>query len=631
MSSLSCWDDLESNMDDKGDDNTNNSSDLDEESTVIDKYNYTPISTSTPPNKILITKTGAFIKYSDISTADGSEISIAKAVKKLENYFTLHTKLITGNLKTTKRCTVDRKGRRIIVPRFGIYEVLNSRFGLTNYTTKSQLSAGQDVVFELNEAIKLTHNQTLVAKHIMKNIYTKQRVALGSAGLILNLEAGQGKSYLAAYLMSVIKKRTIIIVHSTSMIEQWTKVLNICYPDLSVGLYYGKKKKLGDVMLLVIDSASSEVFKFGSEKKGTYQEIPAIDFYNQFGFAVFDECHEYCNQSDGKVFKYAQTPYMLGLSATPDENANKWDKIAWWSIGPILCADELTGYQETKTNFKATVHRIMYYGHPDYTRHILNAKTGTTSTSETIGMITSEETRNKLVIKCILDCMDQKLYTYVFADRREYLEQLKELLKEATAQDAAIVTSDKEFIRLVGGSSNQDLEDAEVKSKIIFTTYAYGGTGRSIIKMNALVFATPRKSKMKQTVGRILRLGSDETIERQIYDIVDMKLKLNNQWHTRLKYYKSRSFVVEESKYTYDWETKKELEGLKKGKVVSKAVVDTDSNKAVNADNSIDVDIEETNKELAELESKKSKEAKKTLKKLDYSGLSLSIFNKLKD
>ena len=275
-----------------------------------------------------------------------------------------------------------------------------------------------------------------------------------------------------------------------------------------------------------------------------------------FRSIVFDECHEYANNADARAFKNAQTPYMLGLSATPDENANGFDPIHWWNIGPVLVAEELPGYEVTSNEFTAVVHRIMYYGPSEYTRIIKNEKTDLTNTSETINMICSDGARNRLVVKCVMDCLKQGLYVYVFADRRDPLETIRTMLFEATGSEdlSAIVTDENEFIRLVGGATMQDIEHAEIKSRVILSTYQYGATGRSIIKMNAIVFLGPRKSRMKQTVGRILRLGSDKTIVRQIYDIVDMKLTLKNQWSSRLKYYRSKSFKITEVKYDANWE-----------------------------------------------------------------------------
>lgn len=497
--------------------------------------NYTPIGDKIIP----ITRSGAFIKFSQIDESKRLDY-----IRKIENHFTLRIITITGNWKQSKRCTIDRAKERIIVPRFGVFEILNSKFGLNGYTTNCQINIGPE--YQVKWEAELNDNQKAIAKYILKNIYTPARVKCGSAGLVLNLQAGQGKSFLAAYLISVIEQNTAIIVHSTSMIEQWHKVLLRCFPDADIGMYYNKVKKLGKIMIILIDSAIKPEFIFGKKDKTI---IPALQFYSQFGFIIYDECHLYANNNDGKVFNIGQAQYVLGLSATPDENANKFDRIHTWSLGPVLDARNVPGYVPIDNEFKATVHRIQYYGPPDYTHYIVEPTTGILSVSKTLSMISEDMLRASLVVDCTIECLKANLFTYVFADRREYLELLRKMLTTRLNNvESDIVTDEKDFMRLVGGSKSQDLEHAEISSKCIFTTYQYGATGRSIIKMNALVLATPRKSGMKQTIGRILRLGSDTKIERQIYDIVDMKIKLNTQWSSRKQYYVNMGFNIVEQK-----------------------------------------------------------------------------------
>lgn len=500
-------------------------------------YNYTPTGTKAP---IYITKTGAFIKFEYLGDS-------LKAVKKVENYFTLTTKLITGQLKKIKSCKTDKAKKRIIVPRFGIFEILTDKFKLADHPVKSQIKPGEKPETPFVWEGKQTSNQKLISDHITANYYTKERVACGSAGLILNLEAGQGKSYLAAYMITKIQRKTAIILHSTSLIEQWVKVLNIALGDsVSIGYYYAKKKKLGDIMLMIIDSATSETFKF----KTGY--LPAMDFYNKFGFIIYDECHTYANKFSMKAMKIAHAPYMLGLSATPDENTMGFDNLVWWELGPVLDATSIPGYESTSEDFKATVHRIQYYGPPDYTKVLTSEATELTNTAGTINMICEDTIRNNVVIDCIKRGLDLGLYMFVFADRREYLETLRQLLQDTLKIEGEIVDDDKSFMRLVGGANAEEMEQAETSSRVIFTTYPYMGTGRSIVKMNGLVLANPRKSKMKQYINRIFRLGSDETVERHIWDICDMKLKLSNQWNVRKKYYDSKGYKIESEKIKYN-------------------------------------------------------------------------------
>lgn len=541
------WDNYETTANPNADDDNTSDDDVDDNDNDNDNnipdasksLTYTP--KLIDQDKIIyITKTGAFVKYSHFPTKDLLEQS--KYSKKLENYFTLKTMQLTGTFKQAKRCKVDRANNRIIVPRFGIYEVLSGKFGLKDYTTVSKIQFGKKLDYlDWSEKVKLTPNQQIIVDYIMKNIYNKKRVNLGSAGLILNLEAGQGKSFLAAYLISKIKRKTAIILHSTSLLKQWQTVLETCYPDIKVGMYYCERKVDGDVILLIIKSALSKQFRVGKDAP-----IPALEYYNQFGFIIYDECHEYANNYAGKAFKFAQAPYMLGLSATPDENSNKFDDIITWEIGPILVADQLDGYTSTAEDFKGVVHRVNYYGPPEFTRLIKNKKTDMFSIAETINMICEDEERDNTVLECIKECIKKKLCTFVFADRREYLERLRQKLVAETSIDGEMLADDNDYIRIVGGAKPEAIQHAEKKSNVIYSTYPYIGTGKSIPKMNGLVLATPRKSKMKQYIKRIFRLGSDASIVRHIYDIIDSKTVLKNQWYTRKKYYDSQNFEIEE-------------------------------------------------------------------------------------
>lgn len=504
------------------------------------KINFTPNGKKT----VYITKSGAFIKF-EYLTSD--TLDNHKLVRRIINYFTLSTKLITGQMKYLKCCTVDKKNKRIIIPRFGLFEILNKKYGLINYTAKSQIVIGDKPGKTFKWKGKLNPNQQIIYEHIMKIYFTPERVKLGSAGVIVNLEAGQGKSFLAAYLISRINKKTAIILHSTSLIEQWAKVLQLALgEDVSIGYFYAKKKKLGDIMLMIIDSASRDTFTINKK------DYTAIEFYNQFGLIVLDECHTYAHKTALTALKTAQAPYMLGLSATPDENLMGFDSAVWWNIGPVLTAALIPGYESTSEDFKATVHRMMYYGPPEYTKQLINEITDVTNVAGTVNMICQDNIRNALVIECIQRCLEMNLYTFVFSDRRDYLTTLQELLKATRKIDSEILDNDNDFTRIVGGSLAEELETAELKSKVIFTTYPYMGTGKSIVKMNGLVLATPRKSKMKQYINRIFRLGSDSSIERHIFDICDMRLKLSSQWSTRLKYYNSKNYTVESEKIQYE-------------------------------------------------------------------------------
>jgi len=100
---------------------------------------------------------------------------------------------------------------------------------------------------------------------------------------------------------------------------------------------------------------------------------------------------------------------------------------------------------------------------------------------------------------------------------------------------------------LTGGATKgaaSGIAFAEQNARIILTTYQYLGTGRSIPKMNGVIFCTPRRSKSMQFVNRIFRLGASEEITRHIVDIVDMRMAIRSQWDTRARYYRSMNYPI---------------------------------------------------------------------------------------
>jgi len=511
------------------------------EESIIIGTNYIPNPNS--EDVIPITKSGAFINFNDLN----NDMTM---IKRVENYFTIKTMQLFGSYKQSKRCKVDKVKKRIIIPRFGIFDIIShtKKFpSMSTYTTISQIKPGNDPDKPFEWKIDFyNNNQRIITEHILKHNYSKERLHKGSAGLILNLEAGQGKSYIAAYLISKIQKKTAIILHSTSLIEQWKKVLTTCFgSDISIGEYYSKKKVDGDIVIFIIDSAMSGTFKVGNT------ELSALEYYNRFGFIVFDECHMYANNYAGRIFKIAQAPYMLGLSATPDENANGFDPLVWWEIGPVLVAKNIPGYENINNNFKGRVHHIMYYGPSEYTRLLKNETTDIVNIAGTINMVCNDPYRDNLVVDCIMDAIQAKHSIFVFADRREYLEKLRLLLHQKSIE-SDIMVDENDYMRIVGGIKPDHLEKAEQKASVIFSTYQYLSTGKSIPRMTALILATPRKAKIKQFIGRIFRLGSDENIQRDIYDITDMKVVLKGQYSARKKYYMAMGYTIIDYKEHYE-------------------------------------------------------------------------------
>lgn len=512
-----------------------------------------------PDQIIHITKTGAYIKYEQLCGG-----RTYNPLTELKKYFTIRTKIIGERFVTNRQYKINVKISSIRVPRFGLFELMSdkkkaSKCGLTNPKVISCLQPGlkPETPFRWRGSYK--DNQELVAEHILKNIYSKDNMVEGKAGLILNLEAGQGKTFVAMGLINELQVKTLVVVHSETVLYDWAKETTRLFPENKIGFYFGKKKLDGDIVIGIVDSLTRDSFLQITEKdvwghkrkEKTVVNLKAIDFFAQFGFIIFDECHLYLSQAYSQIFWQAQSQYMLGLSATPNDRPDKFDPVAWWGIGNVLEAKKLAGYTEENIPFKGKVRMIKYMAPPEYTTSIINETLHVVQVSSTLNKVITDPRRLIMICREAQRLYEKKLYIFIFADRREYLTEIKNKLIEFNLL-SEILDKDNKIIRLVGGSSSEDMKAAEAQSRIILTTYQYMGTGKSIPKMNSIILATPRKSKSRQTIGRIFRLGSNYDIEREIIDIVDWATVFKSQWYKRKLFYKEKGFPITENIIHYD-------------------------------------------------------------------------------
>lgn len=496
---------------------------------------------------IHITRSGTYIEPTKYITH--------AITRKIQNYYTLHDKQIMGYMKHTSNWTFLRN--KLYIPRFGSL-FLKNKFTSIKYI--NHISPNNPIV--IDEYLgKFAGNQEVVFNYIMSNNFSHESKIAGRAGLILNLAAGEGKSYLATAIINRLKCRTVIVCHNSSILDQWVKLLSGLFPKLTIGQYYGKVKKNGDIVVGIINSLVADNLCI----KGVFNT--PREFFDSFDMMIMDEVHEYCSEKRRVIYQVAQCPYMLGLSATPSERSDSLDKINHWGCGPVIDAETLEGYSTKDIPFTGRVTCVKYSGPPQWTEHLTNEKLDITSVPLMIGQFCDDPYRLKMIVRLVMEQYEKGLNVLVFADRRSYLEEIQTNL-ELSKMEGIMLTNDDEFqnfenrnlgktinkiesIRLVGGSSSEEFNSAKEVKNIILATYQFFGTGCSIPKLNSVILTTPRKSKSKQFINRIFRLGSNYDIERQIIDIVDIKTSLKSQWYTRKEYYKSKGYEIEEVKY--DW------------------------------------------------------------------------------
>lgn len=332
-----------------------------------------------------------------------------------------------------------------------------------------------------------------------------------TGGGILSIPPGKGKTVLGIYLAYLLKKKTLVIVHKTFLVNQWKNRIQQYVPDAKVGIIQGDKIDIEnkDIVIGMLQSISMKDYE--------------LDIFNDFGFIILDEVHHLGAKVFSKALQKTSAIYMLGLSATPFRE-DKLEKVIKWYIGDILYYEIPQINQEIKI-------RIYKYesDHKDYIE-VYNKFTKEAQTPTMISNIVQIEDRNNKIVKLINDIKQEnsERKILVLSGRLDHLN----VLKNSIDKNKLYTTS-----KYIGGMKEKHLIEAE-NAEIIFSTYEMSSEGLDIPSLNTIIMATPRRH-VEQSTGRILRKQKGSyLIQPLIIDIVDKLRSFTNQGYARKIYYR---------------------------------------------------------------------------------------------
>jgi len=401
----------------------------------------------------------------------------------------------------------------------------------------------------------------------------------------LSMDTGLGKSRVGCGVIARCGMPALIVVPTCAIAVQWIEEFTTIYPKITTTIYKNPPKnskkippspETHDVILIVVNTFRKK----------------EPEFMEGFGTVVLDEAHEYHSTHNCRALWLSQTRVVLGLSATPDGRPDGLDKYVTLHLGKPICGSDIPAYDASSVNFKCNVSIINYTGHPDHCETVIGA-TGMTSAILTIGSIIGDIPRLRMIASEVRrlyylhetstpaellrlglgprPACDEALPKYpeggirrhgifVFAEHRDYLPTIRMFIEMEMGtntiycpeMDEDIPTNSTAVSLLRGGVASTAVGSARsAGSHIVLTTYGYSRRGISLPDMTAIVKATPRRNGTRQIDGRMLRRGSDESIVRQIIDVVDKCTKLGTQSTSRCKVYRERGFVIKRTKKSW--------------------------------------------------------------------------------
>jgi superfamily II DNA or RNA helicase len=425
------------------------------------------------------------------------------ADKKLTLYHTLH----------------DGTTWWILLPRGAIRAIRAAQFALRckrNVTAIRHLS--QCLPDNMSRDFLYSDQELLVAR-----ICDELRDSISRA-ICLDLRAGYGKTFIAAGVIARMRARTLYIVPTHELARQAAEDLRV-----TLGCEVLCAQHHADVFEM--RSAPIVIVVINTVLSGEVLHARHRGLCDNFALTIFDEVHMYCTEKRNRAFHFAQSNWMLGMSATIGERRDGFDNAIAHHFGNILRAQDVEGFTtyEREDNFRVLVRVANYYAEQEYAQNLRHESTGTVFAHYMYEQFARDNARNQLIIQYVRDLISRGHNIFIFAEERAHIE----LLAQMCAQMCASVVCATFYGGIDVATRNVARDDA----RIICATYSYSGTGVSISRMTAIILATPRHSNIKQIVGRILRRGSDASIEREVIDIVDQRTCLRHQFAIRANVY----------------------------------------------------------------------------------------------
>ena len=329
---------------------------------------------------------------------------------------------------------------------------------------------------------------------------------------LLELCCGFGKTVCALKIIAELKKKTLVIVHKSFLMNQWKERIEQFLPGARVGTIQGETIDIEDkdIVLGMLQSISMKEYPWS--------------LFQEFGLTIIDETHHISAEVFSRSLFKIVTKYMLGLSATM-KRKDGLTRVFKMFLGDVV-------YKKERENTNLKVRAIKYESNDEeYCEDILNFR-GQIFYAKMINKLCDFNRRSEFILKVLSDLLKERegQQIMVLAHNKSLLKYFYDAIEHRKMATVGYY---------VGGMKEKDLKITETK-RIVIATYAMASEGLDIKTLTTLILATP-KTDVTQAVGRILRR---QEVDALVIDILDQHGIFHRQWLKRRSFYKKSNFEI---------------------------------------------------------------------------------------
>ncbi len=415
------------------------------------------------------------------------------------------------------------------VKTFPAYRESVQKYYLPRYFGEEHFGAAKEMKLSEGDNISVAFNGELREHQWgpVNSYLDKVRATSTGGGGLLDLPCAFGKTSLSLYILSQLKKKTLVLVHKEFLFNQWIERIQQFLPGARIGKIQGP----------VIDIEDKDIV-LGMIQSLSMKEYPPSVF-ESFGFTIIDEVHHISSEVFSNTLFKLVTKYMLGLSATMNRKDGT-SKIFKMFLGEVVFKEN------RKQDHPVVVRAVEYKIDDEEFNEIVYDFRGNPQFSTMITKLCNYNRRSEFILQVLGDMLRENPNQQVMI-----LAHNKSLLKYL--YDAIAARNIASVGYYVGGMKEAALKESESK-KVIIATYSMAAEGLDIKTLTTLIMATP-KTDIEQSVGRILRERHGTPV---VVDVIDKHDLFQKQWAKRKTFYRKQNYkIIQTTSVDYTPDTSK--------------------------------------------------------------------------
>jgi superfamily II DNA or RNA helicase len=340
---------------------------------------------------------------------------------------------------------------------------------------------------------------------------------------VLQFPTGAGKTHTALALARQLGQRTIVIVNSKSLMEQWIERVRMTL-DIEPGVIGGGKKLDLDRDLVIATQP-------------TLQRDPERFGLDEFGCVVWDEVHHLPARTFYSVSLHLPARYRFGLSATPEKKVG-WERLVTFALGDVVVSHDRTELEQAGAIVTPDARVIPSdfdypYNTPDDWHDLLHA-------------VVHDQDRCQLIALVLAAGMASGRSVLLAGQRLDFLHNVRNLLLQGINAESLPL--------LIGETKDRSAvyERVAKGACALFSTLA--GEALDLPRLDGLVIAYPYRNDgaVEQLVGRLSR-PHDAKAAPRVVDLCDEQGVLGAQHNRRRSVYARLGMPVSASTAAAAW------------------------------------------------------------------------------